>query len=114
MDVRGVRVLLVGNAPRKASVLEDYLLKWGCDICFGTSQKDALELLKPHRFDLVLSEFIPKSKILEAAEAWHADLIVLGSHGRKGLGRFLIGGISNTVARHAHCSAEIVRIRPVH
>jgi response regulator RpfG family c-di-GMP phosphodiesterase len=57
MEVRGVRVLLVGNAARKASVLEDYLLKRGCDICFATSQKGALELLQRHQFDLVLSEF---------------------------------------------------------
>jgi DNA-binding NtrC family response regulator len=58
MDVRGVRVLLVGNAARKVSNLEDYLLKRGCDICFATSQKDALELLQRHQFDLVLSEFV--------------------------------------------------------
>lgn len=55
----------------------------------------------------------PKSKILDVAEEWHADLIVLGSHGRTGLGRFLLGSISDAVARHAHCSVEIVRIRSV-
>jgi nucleotide-binding universal stress UspA family protein len=54
----------------------------------------------------------PKSKILDAAEGWHADLIVLGSHGRKGLNRFLMGGVSEAVARHACCSVEIVRICP--
>jgi response regulator RpfG family c-di-GMP phosphodiesterase len=58
MCIGGVTVLLVGNAARKASNLEDYLLKRGCDICFATSQKDALELLQRHRFDLVLSEFM--------------------------------------------------------
>jgi nucleotide-binding universal stress UspA family protein len=56
----------------------------------------------------------PKSKILDVADEWHADLIVLGSHGRKGLNRFLIGSISDAVARHARCSVEIVRIRPAH
>ena len=54
-----------------------------------------------------------KSKILDVAEEWHADLIVLGSHGRKGLNRFLMGGVSEAVARHAYCSVEIVRICPV-
>jgi nucleotide-binding universal stress UspA family protein len=54
----------------------------------------------------------PKSKILDVAEEWHADLIVLGSHGRKGLNRFLMGGVSEAVARHACCSEEIVRICP--
>jgi nucleotide-binding universal stress UspA family protein len=56
----------------------------------------------------------PRSKILEVAEQWHADLIVLGSHGRNGLNRFLMGSISDAVARHALCSVEIVRIRPAH
>jgi nucleotide-binding universal stress UspA family protein len=52
-----------------------------------------------------------KSKILEAAKNWRADLIVLGSHGRKGLEHFLMGSVSEAVARHAGCSVEIVRIR---
>ncbi len=54
----------------------------------------------------------PKTLIIENAEAWGADLIVLGSHGRKGLQRFLLGSVSETVMRHAHCSVEIVRLPP--
>ncbi len=53
----------------------------------------------------------PKSKIIDIAAEWHADLIVLGSHGRKGLDRFLMGSVSEAVVRHAPCSVEIVRIR---
>jgi len=52
----------------------------------------------------------PKSKIIEVATEWNADLIVLGSHGRSGLSRFLMGSVSEAVARHAPCSVEIVRI----
>jgi nucleotide-binding universal stress UspA family protein len=51
-----------------------------------------------------------KSIILDDAVDWHADLIVLGSHGRKGLGRFFLGSVSEAVARHASCSVQIVRI----
>ena len=54
----------------------------------------------------------PKSKIIEAASKWRADLIVVGSHGRKGLEHFLLGSVSDAVARHAGCSVEIVRIPP--
>ncbi len=57
-----------------------------------------------------LEEGDPKSKIIDVAKEWHADLIVLGSHGRKGLSRFLMGSVSEAVVRHAHCSVEIVRI----
>jgi len=52
----------------------------------------------------------PKSVIIEVSAEWHADLIVLGSHGRNALDRFLMGSVSEAVARHAHCSVEIVRI----
>jgi nucleotide-binding universal stress UspA family protein len=51
------------------------------------------------------------TEILDEAAGWEADLIVLGSHGRRGLKRFLLGSVSNAVASHADCSVEIVRRR---
>jgi nucleotide-binding universal stress UspA family protein len=50
-----------------------------------------------------------KTQILDMAAEWKADLIVLGSHGRKGMDRFLLGSVSEGVARHASCSVLIVR-----
>lgn len=50
-----------------------------------------------------------REKILEAADAWDADLILLGSHGRRGIRRFLLGSVAESVARHARCSVQIVR-----
>jgi len=50
--------------------------------------------------------------ILDEAEKWDADLIVLGSHGYNGWQRFLLGSVSHAVATHAHCSVEIVRQKP--
>ena len=55
----------------------------------------------------------PKELIVQSAEEWGANLIVCGSHGRRGLSRFLLGSVSEAVATHAHCSVEIIRhIRP--
>jgi nucleotide-binding universal stress UspA family protein len=51
-----------------------------------------------------------RNGILDIAAEWRADLIVLGSHGRKGLQRFFIGSVAEFVARHADCSVEIVRV----
>jgi nucleotide-binding universal stress UspA family protein len=51
-----------------------------------------------------------RNGILDIAAEWHADLIVLGSHGRKGLQRFLLGSVAEFVSRHADCSVEIVRV----
>jgi nucleotide-binding universal stress UspA family protein len=49
--------------------------------------------------------------ILDTATEWHADLIVIGSHGRKGIESFFLGSVTESVARHAKCSVEIVRTR---
>ena len=50
-----------------------------------------------------------RGAILDVARNWHADLIVLGSHGEKGLHKFLIGSVAEFVARHAYCSVLIAR-----
>jgi nucleotide-binding universal stress UspA family protein len=47
--------------------------------------------------------------IIDSAAEWPADLIFVGSHGRKGLQLFLLGSVAEFVARHARCSVEIVR-----
>jgi nucleotide-binding universal stress UspA family protein len=51
----------------------------------------------------------PKTVILDEALGWGADLIVLGSHGRRGMDRFLLGSVSEAVAMHAGCSVEVIR-----
>ncbi len=60
-----------------------------------------------------LEEGEAREVILDYAGRWPADLIVVGSHGRKGLDRFLIGSVSDAVIRHAPCSVEIARTRTV-
>ncbi|HEX8650872.1 MAG TPA: universal stress protein [Pyrinomonadaceae bacterium] len=50
-----------------------------------------------------------KEVILEEAQKWAADLIVVGSHGRRGFKRFLLGSVSEAVAMNAHCSVVVVR-----
>lgn len=51
----------------------------------------------------------PRAVILDEAKSWGAELIVLGSHGRRGLERLLVGSVSEAVLRHAGCSVEIIR-----
>src|SRR6266508_1517917 len=51
----------------------------------------------------------PKQAILDEADAFKADLIVLGSHGQGKIERFLLGSVSLVVVTHAKCSVEIVR-----
>ena len=51
----------------------------------------------------------PVRAILGMADLWGADLIVVGSHGRRGFDRVVMGSVSESVALHAHCSVEVVR-----
>jgi nucleotide-binding universal stress UspA family protein len=57
-----------------------------------------------------MEEGDPKSVISDFAAKWSVDLVIMGSHGRKGLDRFLMGSVSEAVVRHAPCSVQIVRI----
>jgi nucleotide-binding universal stress UspA family protein len=51
----------------------------------------------------------PGESIIEAATAERVEMIVVGSHGRGGVGRALIGSVSDHVVRHASCPVLVVR-----
>ena len=46
------------------------------------------------------------------AKAWRADLIVIGTHGRRGLSRLFVGSVAESVARIATVPVLVVRDRP--
>jgi nucleotide-binding universal stress UspA family protein len=50
-----------------------------------------------------------RHEILDFAADWRPDVIVVGSHGRRGVDRFLLGSVSEGIVRHATCSVEVVR-----
>jgi nucleotide-binding universal stress UspA family protein len=51
----------------------------------------------------------PGQTIIEVAESWKPDLIVVGSHGRGFLSRTMLGSVSDAVVHHAPCSVLVVR-----
>jgi nucleotide-binding universal stress UspA family protein len=50
-----------------------------------------------------------KSVILDYAKNWGADLIVVGSHGLRGMKRVLMGSVSEAIVRDAKRSVQVVR-----
>jgi nucleotide-binding universal stress UspA family protein len=52
----------------------------------------------------------PKDEILVAARDWPADIIVMGSHGRRGLQRVMLGSVSLAVLANAPCSVMVIRL----
>lgn len=47
--------------------------------------------------------------IVEAADKWQADLIVMGTHGRRGFARLLVGSVAENLVRVANTSLMLVR-----
>src|SRR5215813_8865287 len=72
-------------------------------------QKLTAKSNKTISFDAALLPGPPRTVILDEAERWGADLIVVGSHGYRAWERFLLGSVSQAVVSHAKCSVEVVR-----
>ena len=51
----------------------------------------------------------PRETLLEVARGERADLIVVGSHGRSGIAKMMLGSVSSHVVTHAPCSVLVVK-----
>jgi nucleotide-binding universal stress UspA family protein len=61
------------------------------------------------RVSFLIWEGDPGESIVDAAQSEGADLVVVGSHGRGSMSRFLIGSVSDHVVRNAPCPVLVVR-----
>jgi nucleotide-binding universal stress UspA family protein len=52
----------------------------------------------------------PRAVILETASRERSDLIIVGSHGRSGLKKLLLGSVSSHIVTHAPCSVLVVKL----
>lgn len=70
---------------------------------------EALAAVAPeHRPDVELRAVVDDAADALVEAAREADLVVVGSHGRSGIGRLLFGSVSTQVAHHAPCPVVIV------
>ncbi len=72
-----------------------------------------LDKLRPHEASLkverVLKEGDAGTEILRMAKETSSDVIVMGTHGRTGLSRLLMGCVAEAVSRKAHCPVLTVK-----
>ena len=54
----------------------------------------------------------PRSALLDAVTDQHADLLVVGSHGRAGLAKLVLGSVASHVVTHAPCNVLVVKLPP--
>lgn len=57
----------------------------------------------------LLESNLADQTIVNTAKQWPADLIVVGSHSRRGLKRLLLGSIAHSVLQQAPCSVEVIK-----
>lgn len=88
-------------------------------VLVASAKEDARKLISDFRKRLPEQssalEFVqigtPLTEIVNAAKDWPADLIVIGSHGRGGIARALLGSVAEGVMRHAPCPVLVVRAK---
>ena len=61
------------------------------------------------RVKLLVLDGVPHEQIARAARSKRADLVVLGTHGRTGLAKFLLGSVASRVVSTAPCPVLTVR-----
>src|ERR1041384_1662035 len=74
------------------------------------------ELARTHRSTTragqrLIQAAAPRDRINQAARELGIDLIVMGTHGRRGITRALLGSVAETVVRSAPCAVLTVRLR---
>ena len=81
-------------------------------ISYLRSQADALGLSVP--IDVTSDVGQPADTIIQFAEDHDVDLIMISSHGRSGLNRWVYGSVAERVLRQAPCATSIINARVVH
>lgn len=105
--------VLVGVEPWAAAPM--FYERFECAVrdSAGAIVEEAVTRVKSSKTPLRVSSAViegpPREVIVDEAERWGADLIVMGSRGLGVFGRLLLGSVSSAVVHHAKCSVEIVR-----
>jgi nucleotide-binding universal stress UspA family protein len=75
------------------------------------SQVNVIEkIFKDYPVKSFVEKGVPSKVILKTAESWGADIIVMGTHGRKGLPHLLMGSVAEEVARHSKKALIIIPV----
>jgi nucleotide-binding universal stress UspA family protein len=123
-DAATVHVLHVLELDRMVRPAMDFARgrEYGPDVVASvrTSREEAEQLVNgvaqrlqdaQFRTATAVREGDPAHQILDYAAECECDCIVVGSHGRRGLDRLVMGSVSAAVSRHARCSVYVVRPR---
>ena len=98
--------MLLPNSVGKAQ----YKLRLGANGVLGKAAESARAAGVEAEIKLIESETKHISDMLaDAAKEWNADLIVVGTHGRRGMERYFVGSVAERLVRKAETSLLLVR-----
>ena len=98
----------LGHLPETAQSYIDGMRE-ECEKIVKEAEAKLSQNLPGHKIEALVVSGIVVDQICDTAADWHADLVVMGSHGRKGLERFLLGSVAEEVLKRDGCSVEIVK-----
>jgi nucleotide-binding universal stress UspA family protein len=105
-------VALAENYGASLAIL--YVIVPGSDDKGPKHWRDQLEQIHPGNPKIavqhILLEGDPATEIVRFAADAGTDLIIMGTHGRSGLERLLVGSVTEKVLREAHCSVMAVKL----
>jgi nucleotide-binding universal stress UspA family protein len=107
----GAHLLIVHVIPTPVTVVGDAVWAGPIAVDMDEVKNKLLRLVGPDptRVERRLEEGDPANEILRLAREYHCDLIVMGTHGRRGLGRLLMGSVAEQVVRKAPCPVVTVK-----
>lgn len=77
-----------------------------------TAQVERVRGQQALRYRVLVEQGPAYAALVDYAERWGAELIVVGNNGRSALKHLFLGSVAEKVARHAPCSALIARKSP--
>jgi nucleotide-binding universal stress UspA family protein len=78
---------------------------------FNISQQHVIDtVFKSYPVKTFIQQGEPYEIILKIADEWGADVIVLGTHGRKGLSHLLMGSVAEEVIRHSKKTIVVIPV----
>lgn len=99
-----------GVLPNYSVELEKSVRKAAQTVMYDALLKLSTIEDKPLKISSEIVPGPPAQIIVEEAERWGADLILVGSRGLGAWNRLLLGSVSTAVVHHANCSVEVVRM----
>jgi nucleotide-binding universal stress UspA family protein len=113
-SLTGARVLIVHAIAPPAPERGEGMLHGGVELEDPQAVERRLRAIEPStegaHFEHRLVRGEPASEILRLAEEESAEMIVMGTHGRKGVMRALMGSVAEQVARNATCPVLLVKL----